>query len=132
MGQRQRSTPASILIDTPSRVDALIAAAVRVSSLTVLPANPGLLALAPLQETVKLVETAGKRHVAVGCVFHRSRRCEGRGRDGCPKKELLAVTDPLVGSLAWYEQVEARSDRHAELFYELIRKPVLISVVNGS
>jgi hypothetical protein len=46
--------------------------------------------------------------------------------------ELLAVTDPLVGSLAWYEQVEARSDRHAELLYELIRKPVLISVVNGS
>lgn len=57
-----------ILIDTPSRVDALIAAAVRVSSLVILPANPGLLALAPLQSTIALVETAGKRHVAVGII----------------------------------------------------------------
>jgi chromosome partitioning protein len=57
-----------ILIDTPSRVDALIAAAVRVSDMVVLPANPGLLSLAPLQATAALIETAGKRDVAVGVV----------------------------------------------------------------
>jgi chromosome partitioning protein len=57
-----------VVVDTPSRLDGYITAAVRVSSLVILPAKPGLLALAPLQETVKLVETAGKKHVAVGCV----------------------------------------------------------------
>ena len=40
----------------------------RVSSLVILPANPGLLALAPLQATIQLVESAGKRHVAVAVV----------------------------------------------------------------
>jgi len=57
-----------ILVDTPSRVDALIAAAVRVSDVVILPANPGLLSLAPLQATATLIEAAGKRDVAVGVV----------------------------------------------------------------
>jgi MinD superfamily P-loop ATPase len=54
-----------VLIDTPSRLDSLITAAVRVSSLVVLPTNPRLHALAPLRQTVALVEAAGKRHLAV-------------------------------------------------------------------
>ena len=57
-----------IIIDTPSRLDTLITAAVRVSTLVILPANPGLLALEPLRNTVTLVEAAGKRHLAAAVV----------------------------------------------------------------
>jgi hypothetical protein len=34
-------------------------------------------------------------------------------------EEPLAVKDPQVGSLAWYEQVEERSDKRVERFHEL-------------
>jgi chromosome partitioning protein len=75
-----------ILIDTPSRVDALIAAAVRVSDMVILPANPGLLSLAPLQATVALIESAGKRHVAVGAINNVE-----QGAAGAAKAEDVAA-----------------------------------------
>jgi chromosome partitioning protein len=69
-----------ILIDTPSRVDALIAAAVRIADMVILPANPGLLSLAPLQATVGVVESAGKRGAAVGVINNVEQGATGAGK----------------------------------------------------
>jgi chromosome partitioning protein len=55
-----------LMIDAPSRLDPVALAAIRVSDLVVCPAATDLLNLAPLQETVALIETADKLGVAVG------------------------------------------------------------------
>ena len=101
-----------ILIDTPSRVDALIAAAVCVSDMVVLPANPGLLSLAPLQATAALIETAGKRDVAVGVVNNVEQGAVGlaKAKDvGAVLADLgMAVAPTIVQHLA---QFSAAFDR---------------------
>jgi chromosome partitioning protein len=75
-----------ILIDTPSRLDSLITVAVRAASLVILPANPGLLALEPLQQTITLVEAAGKRHLAAAVVNNVE-----QGATGAAKAEDVAA-----------------------------------------
>jgi chromosome partitioning protein len=55
-----------LMIDAPSRLDPVALAAIRVSDLVVCPAATDLLNLAPLQETVALIETADKLGAAVG------------------------------------------------------------------
>jgi chromosome partitioning protein len=54
------------MIDAPSRLDAVALAAVRAADLIVCPTVPDLLNLAPLQETVALIESADKVAAAVG------------------------------------------------------------------
>lgn len=80
-----------VLIDTPSRLDGLIAAAVRVSSLVILPANPGLLALAPLQQTVELIAAAGKRHLTVAVVNNVEASAAGAAK----AEDVAAVLEDL-------------------------------------
>jgi chromosome partitioning protein len=58
----------AVIIDTPSRLDNFIAAAVRIADMVLLPANPGLLALAPLRASVALIEAVGHRERAVAIV----------------------------------------------------------------
>jgi chromosome partitioning protein len=55
-----------LIIDAPSRLDPVALAAIRVSDLVICPAATDLLNLAPLQETVALIESADKLGVAVG------------------------------------------------------------------
>ena len=54
------------LIDAPSRLDAVALAAIRIADMMVLPTVPDLLNLAPLQETVALIQSADKLSAAVG------------------------------------------------------------------
>ena len=55
-----------LMIDAPSRLDPVALAAIRVSDLVICPAATDLLNLAPLQETVALIESVDKLGAAVG------------------------------------------------------------------
>jgi chromosome partitioning protein len=55
-----------LLIDAPSRLDPVALAAIRAADLIICPTVPDLLNLAPLQETVALIESADKLAAAVG------------------------------------------------------------------
>jgi chromosome partitioning protein len=101
-----------ILIDTPSRVDALIAAAVRVSDMVVLPANPGLLSLAPLQATAALVEAAGKRDAAVGVVNNVEQGAVGLAKAKDASAVLADLGMPVAPTIVQHlPQFSAAFDR---------------------
>jgi chromosome partitioning protein len=55
-----------LMIDAPSRLDPVALAAIRAADMIVCPTVPDLLNLAPLQETVALIESADKLTAAVG------------------------------------------------------------------
>ena len=56
------------MIDAPSRLDPIALAAIRASDLIVCPTLPDLLNLRPLQETVDLIDDAGKLGDTVGVI----------------------------------------------------------------
>ena len=67
------------MIDAPSRLDPIALAGVRAADLIVCPTVPDLLNLAPLKETVSLIEAADKLRAAV-CVLNNVEEA------GAPKK----------------------------------------------
>jgi chromosome partitioning protein len=56
------------LIDSPSKLDAIAVAAIRAADMVVCPTLPDLFNLGSLQDTVQLLEAAGKLPVTVGVV----------------------------------------------------------------
>src|SRR5262245_59255573 len=101
-----------VLIDTPSRLDSLISAAVRVSSLVVLPANPGLLALAPLQDTVALVDAAGKRHLAAAVINNVEQGATGAAKANDVAAVLKDLDIPVAPTIIHHlAQFSASFDR---------------------
>jgi chromosome partitioning protein len=56
------------LIDSPSKLDAIALAAIRVADMIVCPTLPDLFNLGSLQDTVQLLEAAGKLAVTVGVI----------------------------------------------------------------
>jgi hypothetical protein len=81
-----------LMIDAPSRLDPVALAAIRVSDLVVCPAATDLLNLAPLQETVALIETADKLGAAVGVL---------NNIDGVAKRSSMPGASSLPSRWQW-------------------------------
>jgi hypothetical protein len=60
--------PCCITVDVPSRLDPIALAAVRAADMVICPTLPDLLNLAPLRDTVALIETADKLGATVGVI----------------------------------------------------------------
>ena len=56
------------LIDSPSKLDDIALAAIRAADMVVCPTLPDLFSLGSLQDTVQLLEVAGKLPVTVGVI----------------------------------------------------------------
>ena len=57
-----------IMIDVPSRLDAIALTAIRAADMIVCPTLPDLLNLKPLKDTVSLLEAAGKLGASIGVI----------------------------------------------------------------
>jgi chromosome partitioning protein len=65
------------MIDSPSKIDAIALAAIRAADMIVCPTLPDLFNLGSLQDTVRLLEAAGRLAVTVGVINNVDKAGEG-------------------------------------------------------
>ena len=95
-----------IIIDTPSKTDAVQLAAIRAADLIICPVGVDLFSLAGLQDTARLIETAGKRAAAVA-VINNLDESGAAANIGEAEAVLRAIGMPMSPTPIWHRPAYA-------------------------
>ena len=90
-----------IIIDTPSKTDAVQLAAIRAADLVICPVGVDLFSLAGLQDTARLIETAGKLAASVA-VINNLDEAGAAANIGEAEAVLRAIRMPMCPTPIWH------------------------------